>query len=147
MSNWIYEGKEILEIEDMPENVFGFIYKVHHITSNRSYIGKKQLLSKRKRKFGKREIALIEDKRLKHWEIITTESDWKNYYGSNDEIKNLIKKGKADEFTREIIMFVPSKKLLAYYETKYLFLEQVIEPGSTYFNDNISSHFFRKDFQ
>ena len=147
MSNWFYKGKEILEVGDMPENVFGFVYKTYHKPTNAYYIGKKQLFSKQKRKFGKREIEAITDKRAKHWEYVIKESDWKTYYGSQKEIKALIKESKQDDFSREILMFVPSKKLLSYYETKYLFAEGVIEPGSTYLNDNIESRYFRKDFQ
>ncbi len=58
----------------------------------------------------------------------------------------MIKDGKGFEFTREILMFVPSKKLLTYYEDKYLYVNGVVEIGSNYFNDNISGRFFKKDF-
>ena len=58
----------------------------------------------------------------------------------------MIKEKKESEFTREILIFVSSKKQLTYYEDKYLYMKGVIEPGSTYFNDNISGRFFKKDF-
>jgi hypothetical protein len=59
---------------------------------------------------------------------------------------DLIKEGKQEEFTREILQLVPNKKLLTYYECKYLFMLGVIEQPDGYFNDNILGKFFRKDF-
>ena len=38
---WIYKGKVITEISDMPENTFGFIYEVTHIPTGKKYLGKK----------------------------------------------------------------------------------------------------------
>jgi len=45
-----------------------------------------------------------------------------------------------------IILFSPSKKLLTYYETKYLFIHEVLEKPDEYFNDNIQGRFYTKDF-
>ena len=58
----------------------------------------------------------------------------------------MIKEGKEDEFTREILIIVPNKKLLTYYETKVLFTLGVLENPDYYFNDNILGKFFTKDF-
>ena len=143
---WLYKDKEIKEITDMPENTFGFIYEVTHLPTGRKYLGKKQLISVRKKALGKKELALLTDRRAKKYKIVKTEGDWKTYYGSNLEIKKLIKEGKESEFIREIIFFVPSKKLLTYYENKYLFERGVIEPNSNYINDNIEGRYFKKDF-
>ena len=143
---WIYKGKVITELSDMPENTFGFIYEITHTLSGRKYLGRKQLISIQKKALGKKELALIIDKRASKKKTVIKENDWKVYYGSNPTIKQMLKDGKQDEFTREILMFVPSKKLLTYYEDKYLYMNGVIEPGSTYFNNNISGRFFKKDF-
>jgi hypothetical protein len=143
---WIYKGKIITELLDMPENTFGFIYEVTHIPSGRKYLGKKQLISVQRKALGKKELALIVDKRASKKKTVTKETDWKTYYGSNPTIKQMLVEGKHDEFTREILMFVPTKKLLTYYEDKYLYINEVIEEGSIYFNDNISGRFFKKDF-
>ena len=143
---WLYKNKEIKELTDMPESTFGFIYEVTHTPTGRKYLGKKQLISVQKKALGKKELALITDKRVSKKKTVTKESDWKTYYGSNPTIKQMLKEGKQDEFTREILMFVPSKKLLTYYEDKYLYVNEVIEKGDVYFNDNISGRFFKKDF-
>ncbi len=143
---WLYQDKEVKELTDMPENTFGFIYEVTHLPTGRKYLGRKQLISVQKKALGKRELALQTDKRLSKKKTVTKETDWKTYYGSHPEIKQMIKDKKQSEFSREILIFVPSKKQLTYYEDKYLYMKGVIEPGSTYFNDNISGRFFKKDF-
>jgi hypothetical protein len=78
--------------------------------------------------------------------VVVKESDWKTYYGSAKPILALIKDGKQEEFTREIIQLVPNKKLLTYYECKLLFQYGVLENPNYYFNDNILGKFFTKDF-
>ena len=143
---WLYQNKEIKELEDMPEGSFGFIYEVTHIPTGKKYLGRKQLISVTTKALGKKELALITDKRSSKKKTIKKQTDWKTYYGSHPQIKQLIKENKQSEFTREILMFVPTKKQLTYYEDKYLYMKEVIEPGSTYFNDNISGRFFKKDF-
>ncbi len=143
---WLYQNKEVKELTDMPENSFGFIYQVTHLPTGRKYLGKKQLISVTKKALGKKELALITDKRASKSKIVKKESDWKTYYGSHSEIKSLIKEGKQSEFSREILIFTPSKKLHTYYENKFLFIKGVIEPDSNYINDNIEGRYFRKDF-
>lgn len=135
---WLHKGKEISSLEQMPENTFGFIYEITHIPTGRKYIGKKVLQFHR---------TLPPLKGQKRKRKVITESDWMTYYGSNKDVKALIKERGSEEFTREILDFVPSKKLLTYYECKYLFIKEVLEPGNnTYFNDNILAKFYRKDF-
>lgn len=143
---WLYKNKEIKELSDMPEDIFGFIYEVTHLPTGRKYLGKKQLISVTKKALGKKELALLTDKRASKKKIVKKESDWKTYYGSHSEIKSLIKEGKQSEFSREILIFTPNKKLHTYYENKFLFIKGVIEPDSNYINDNIEGRYFRKDF-
>ena len=143
---WLYQNKQIRELSDMPEDIFGFIYEVTHLPTGRKYLGKKQLISVTKKALGKKELALLQNKRAKTYKIVKKESDWKTYYGSHSEIKGLIKEGKQSEFSREILIFTPNKKLHTYYENKFLFMKGVIEPDSNYINDNIEGRYFRKDF-
>jgi len=77
---------------------------------------------------------------------IQKESDWKTYFGSSKPILEIIKDGKIDEFERQIIQVVNNKKLLTYYECKYLFKYGVLEHPLEYFNDNILGKFFTRDF-
>ena len=144
---WLHKGKVINSIEDMPQGTFGFIYITTHKPSGVSYIGKKSLYHNVKRKLTKKELAEHTGRgRKPTTEVVQKESDWKTYYGSTKQIVELIKGGKQEDFTREILQFVFNKKLLTYHECKYLFSYGVLEHPQKYFNDNILGKFFTKDF-
>ena len=144
---WEYKGRLITDISDMPEGTFGFIYRITHIPSNKKYIGKKVLYNNRKKPLTKAEIAeQTGPGRKPTHKIVTTESDWKKYWGSNKEFQKLTKIHPATEFSKEIIEFAPGKKLLTYYECKYLFAMGVLEDPQMYANDNILGKFYTKDF-
>ena len=144
---WLYQNKEILSLEDLPQDTYGFIYISIHQPTGKSYIGKKSLFHNVKKKLTKKQLVEQTGRgRKPTTEIIQKESDWKTYYGSTKPILDLLKEGKQEEFTREILQLVPNKKLLTYYECKYLFMLGVIEKQDGYFNDNILGKFFRKDF-
>ena len=137
--NWLHKNKEVLSINDMPSEAIGFIYAIHY-TNGQTYIGKKIAKTKKKKHFGKKKLATITDKRLKTYEYIDIESNWKSYSGSsklgNDlEIKN-----------KEIIVYCPSKKNMAYMEYLYLFKYNVL--GSDRFlNENIGGKFWKGDIE
>jgi hypothetical protein len=147
MSNWLYNNKRIESIEDFPENTFGFIYITTHIPTGKKYLGKKSLYHNIKKKLTKKELAEqpVTRGRKLTTQIIQKESDWKTYYGSEEFIKQKIKDKKQEEFTREIIHFVPNKKLLTYFECKYQFQLGVLE-SNEWLNTNILGKFFTKDF-
>ena len=133
---WLYKNKEINSIEDMPTDTFGFVYLVTHTPSGKKYLGKKQLISNR---------TLPPLKGQKKKRKIQKESDWKTYYGSQSEVKQLVKESKDKlEFVREIIIFTSTKKQLTYFETKLQFVNEVLE-NDEYLNSNILGKFFRKD--
>ena len=146
--NWYYQGEAMTSVEDFPPSTFGFVYRVIHEPTGKIYIGKKVLQFNRKAKLTKRDLALYEGQsgRKPSYKRVIKESDWKTYYGSHKEILALIKDGKEDDFKREILTCVTTKKLLTYEETKALFLYEVLIKPDEYFNDNILGKFFRKDF-
>ena len=144
---WLYNKKVIENIEDFPQDTFGFIYIVTHKPTGKSYIGKKVLYHNVKKKLTKKELAeQTGPGRKSATKVVAKESDWKTYYGSAKPILELIKGGKQEEFTREILKLVPNKKLLTYYECKLLFQYGVLENPNYYYNDNILGKFFTKDF-
>ena len=152
---WLFKEKVIESIEEMPQDTYGFIYLVTHLPSNRKYIGKKVLYFERNVKIGKRELeALKEERKAKGMggrppskKKVVKESDWKTYYGSQTEIKELVKNGKESDFKREILKFVNNKKHLTYFECKYLFIYEVLENNDEYINDNILAKFYSRDFK
>ena len=141
-----YKGKIIKSIKDFPAETFGFVYQTTH-KSGKAYIGKKVLYFNRKVKLGKRELLALPPTRGRRatTKQVVKESDWKDYYGSHVEIKNIIVEEGVDVFTREILHICFSKKQLTYYENKYLFSLGVIENGDKYYNDNIEGRYFSKD--
>lgn len=152
---WIYKEKEIKELTDFPEDTYGFIYKVTHIPSGKKYIGKKVLFFERNVPLSKKQLEELKEERREEGKRgktptkikIRKESDWKTYYGSQKEVKEVVKQSNSSDISREILHIVSSKKLLTYFETKYLFIEGVIENQNQFINDNILGKFFRKDFQ
>jgi hypothetical protein len=145
--NWLYKGNIIEDISQFPENTYGFVYIVTHTSTGKSYIGKKVLYHNKKTKLGKKEIAIQTGPgRKPTTKIVTKESDWKTYYGSEIEIKKLLAEGKHNEFERVILKLVDNKKLLTYFEVKYQFIYEVLEHPDQWFNNNILGKFFSKDF-
>tara|TARA_B100001287_G_scaffold238526_1_gene212035 strand:+ start:624 stop:1127 length:504 start_codon:yes stop_codon:yes gene_type:complete len=155
--SWTYQGRLITDISDMPNDTYGFIYEVRYKPTDTRYIGKKVLFFERNKRLGKKALeALREERKAKGIggrvplkQKVRTESDWKDYFGSQKEIVALAKKDQAGEnWEKRILEFVPNKKLLTYYETKHLFINNVLEDSySAHINDNILGKFYRKDFK
>ena len=134
--SWIYEGKKVNSIEDMPEGVFGFVYEITHIHSGKRYIGKKQLMTNRT-------LPPLKGERKKR--KVTKEGNWKDYYGSQAEMKQLVKESdNLVEFHRCILRYCFTKKELTYRELEEQVLHKVLE-DDRYLNSNISGKYFRKD--
>jgi len=151
---WLYQNKVIKSIEQMPDGTYGFIYQVTHLPTNKKYIGKKVLYFERNVKLDKKELESLKEERKAKGiggrtpakKKVVKESDWRTYYGSQTEIKELVIKGKESDFKREILKFVDNKKHLTYYECKYLFIYEVLENNQEYINDNILAKFYSRDF-
>ena len=84
---WFYEDKPIEKIEDIPvEKAIGFIYIITQLSTGKRYLGKK-LLTKSSRK-------TINGKTKK----TRTESDWKTYWSSSPELKQLVSEIGTQDF-------------------------------------------------
>ena len=132
---WLYEG-EPFTTDDIGDQ-FGFVYRITNLQSGKQYIGRKYFWSKRKPRGGKRRV--------------TSESDWKKYYGSSDELKGDRKLLGNELFKREILSVQPTKGKVNFEETKQLFLNNVLqetlEDGApAYYNSNILGRYYRKDY-
>ena len=155
-ATWTYQGRVITSISDMPINTYGFIYEVLYKPTSTKYIGKKVLYFERNKRLGKKALNALREERAEKGlrgrvpikQKVISESDWVDYFGSQKEILTLSKEDNAGEnWEKRILQFVPNKKLLTYYETKYLFKCGILEDkDSTHINDNILGKFFRKDF-
>jgi len=146
--NWTYNTNIMGSISDFPDNTYGFVYKIEHIPTGKSYIGKKILNFTRKTKLGKKELKLLEGGigRRPVFKMVVKESDWASYWGSNKYLKDLYKTEPKKNFERSILITAPTKKLLTYYEVKYQMFYQVLEKPDEFFNSNILGKFYQKDF-
>ena len=117
---WLYNG-QIFESDAIGDN-YGFVYCITDIKNNKKYIGKKFFLSsKTKQVKGKK-------KRYK------AESDWKSYYGSSDEVKQMIADNGKDNFKREILHLCVSKGVCNYMELREQVLRDVLLKPEEYYN-------------
>ena len=149
---WTYQGRIVNELSDMPEGTYGFIYKITNGHTNEYYIGKKQVISIRKRNFGKRETAALTDKRMKRYEMVTKEAKWERYRSSNATVSSWFDKtgnpssAENDKLELKILKFCKSKKSLTYYELQEQFSHNVLADTHS-LNDNLLGKFFRKDLE
>ena len=81
---------------------------------------------------------------------VRSESDWKRYYGSSDELNEERKALGNLSFRRTILSVWDTKGLVNYEETRQLFLNNVLceslneEPA--FYNSNILGRYMRKDY-
>jgi hypothetical protein len=139
---------ELINNESFDINEYeGYIYITTILDTDRKYIGKKNFFHNTNVKLGKKELANLPTARGKKpsKKKVTKESDWKTYYGSAQEIKDSVKQYPKERITRTLIRLCKSKKELTYYECKYLFDYNVLEPNSGFINDNILGKFYSKD--
>lgn len=146
--DWKYKNKTISEINDMKKyepNVWGFVYMMALCDKKSNeikyqYIGKKNIYSKRKRNFGKKEVLQMKDKRSKKYEYIISESNWKSYISSNKFIKT-----NYNNFNiyREIILFSTNDMDLKYKEAKEIICQNVLEDDN-FLNEGVSIRKFKQ---
>jgi len=132
---WTYKGSTFTT--DDINDQFGFVYRITNLQTGKQYIGRKYFWQKRKPRGGKRRV--------------TTESDWKRYYGSSDELKADRKLLGNQLFKREILSTHPTGGKVNFEETRQLFLNNVLTESLTdgtpaYYNSNILGRYYRKDY-
>lgn len=147
---FIYENGKMQEydsVEKFPQGCVGFIYRITNIKTGRFYIGRKSIYSTTKKKLTKAELAEHTGPGKKpRSKMVTKESNWKDYWGSNKTILEEIKVDGVSHFRKEIIKFCFSTKQLTYWEMHYQCVENVLLTDRSY-NDSIGSKFFRRDLE
>ena len=127
---WLFEGNIV---ENLPEDCIGFVYLITNTLSGRKYIGKKLA------KFAKttqRTVKLKNGTKKKKKIRTKVDSDWREYYGSSDELAKDIEKLGAENFTREILYYCKSKAECSYIEAREQFSRRVLE-SADYYNGHI----------
>ena len=111
---------------------FGFVYCITNLQTGKQYIGRKYFYQFRKPRGKSRKVK--------------SESDWKKYYGSSDELNTDRKSLGNNCFKREIISLHTTKGWVNYEETRQLFLNNVLSENENYYNSNILGRYMRKDY-
>ena len=128
--SWYYQDQLVTEIS---EDYIGFVYIITNLTTDKKYIGKKLA------KFAKTTYKVVKLKNgtKKRKKIrVKIESDWQEYYGSNDELnKDVVTLGK-ENFRRDILYFCKTKSECSYIEAREQFSRRVLE-SNDYYNGHI----------
>jgi len=132
---WIFKGS-VFDSDDIGNN-YGFVYCITNNTTGKSYIGRKYFVQKRKPRGGKRRV--------------TSESNWRRYFGSSAELKQDIRELGEQNFRREILSIHSTSGRVNYEETRQLFLNDVLTKTLTdgtpaFYNSNILGRYYRKDY-
>ena len=132
---WYFEGSPFLS-EDI-NDLYGFVYRITNLQNGRQYIGRKYFWSFRKPRGKSRRVK--------------SESDWKKYYGSSDELNRERQRIGNNAFRREILSLHEKKSWVNFEETRQLFLNNVLSEALTdgtprYYNSNILGRYMRKDY-
>ena len=112
---WTYQGKKV---EELPQDCEAFVYLITNTTNNRKYVGKKLAKFKKTRPPLK---GRINKRRSK------VESDWRDYWGSSDQLQEDVNQIGEDKFTREILYYCPSRGVASYLEAREQFERRVLE--------------------
>tara|TARA_B100000902_G_scaffold372873_1_gene400269 strand:- start:1546 stop:1968 length:423 start_codon:yes stop_codon:yes gene_type:complete len=117
---WTYQGKKV---DELPEDCEAFVYLITNTTNNRKYIGKKLAKFKKTR-------PPLKGRRNKRRSKV--ESDWREYWGSSDNLQEDVSQIGEDKFTREILYYCPSRGVASYLEAREQFERRVLEKDEYY---------------
>jgi len=132
---WMYLERPFTS--DDIRNYYGFVYLITNNSNGRRYIGRKYFWSFRTPKGKKRKVK--------------QESDWKKYYGSCPELKKDIEQFGRQNFSRTMLSLHKTAGKTNYEETRQLFTNNVLTESldngvPAFYNSNILSRYFRKDY-
>ena len=119
---WTFNGKLF---ESTPEEYQGFVYQLTEVHSNKKYIGKKNFWKPK---------TLPINKTRKRRVRTRVESDWKDYYGSSNEVRKIVEEHGTQTFKREILKLCKNKGEMSYYEAKLQFDNNVLFRDDYYNN-------------
>jgi hypothetical protein len=118
--HWTYQGKQL---DELPEGCEAFVYLITNLSNGMMYVGKK---------LAKFKVTKPPLKGKKNKRRSTKESDWRDYWGSSDRLNADVLELGAENFTREILHFCPSRGIASYLEAREQFERRVLETDEYY---------------
>jgi len=119
---WYYQDKEL---NDTPDDYFGFVYLITNLNNGMKYVGKKLFHSTRR----------IKQKNTTRRKVVTKDSDWRDYYGSNKVLlEDISRMGDNINVKREILHLCKTRGECSYKEAEEQFSRNVLM-DDTYYND------------
>ena len=134
MTDWIYDGKPFEGDSEFLKDFTSFVYVIRDNETGKQYFGKKRLLFVRHKRSVRRK------NRIK----VIQESDWRNYWGSNDQLKLEIERRGTQCFTREILRFCRRLSESSYYELKFQMINDVLLHPDKFYNSYVGGRISRK---
>ncbi|MDD4436524.1 MAG: hypothetical protein PHS04_00605 [Tissierellia bacterium] len=129
---WEYQGKKFSE--DLIEDNVGFVYIITNLKNDRKYIGKKLFTSSK--------IKQVKGKKKR----IRVESDWRDYHGSNEELKEEFQKLGNQNYKKEILYLCGTLSELSYLETREIFIRDALIKEE-YYNSWVSCRINSKNLK
>jgi hypothetical protein len=117
---WMYQGQPI---ESLPVGTVGFVYLITNRTTGRKYVGKKLAQFRKSR-------PPLKGRSRKRRSLV--ESDWRDYWGSNELLVSDVQRLGTAEFTREILYICRSRGVMGYLEALEQFERRVLESDEYY---------------
>lgn len=133
--NWTHNNTPFDSIPD-DCTAIGFVYLITNTISNKKYIGKKNFYTNRTKikTVTLKTTGLKKKKRIK----VKAESDWRDYYGSSEDLKKDVELHGSENFTRQILRLCYTTSEMSYYEIKEQLHYDVLLYPDLYYNKWIS---------
>ena len=106
---WFYNGHEFTET---PKDYQGFVYCITELDTDKKYIGKKNFCRPKTLPKNSKRARRVRTK---------VESDWREYYGSNQKLQLLVEQRGESNYKRTILRLCKTKGEMSYYEAKLQF--------------------------
>ena len=106
---WFYNGHEFTET---PKDYQGFVYCITELDTDKKYIGKKNFWRPKTLPKNSKRARRVRTK---------VESDWREYYGSNQTLQLLVEQRGESNYKRTILRLCKTKGEMSYYEAKLQF--------------------------
>jgi hypothetical protein len=122
---WFYNEEPITDITQIPDKTLGFVYEIVSLIDGKRYFGKKILY------FTKTKMVKGKKKRTK------VESDWKDYYGSSEDLMKDVELHGGAKFHRKILHFCANKGMMSYLELREQMDHRVLEHPDKFYNRQV----------